>query len=197
MKSIKSITTTLITGLLTTGLFLSFTACNQQSPLTPEESYEQSATLFKKPLRTIDAVLAEDTTISSVNEQGSTDLFYNEYQDAYAGGKITLEQGSKFVVLYNSLTPPEALSGGSVILTMTCTTDQANQQQLFEFGPHGSTFEPAATVYFHYTGSNPKLYYIEEDGTYTEQQPDDVDTKNQWLIVTINHFSRYAVSWAE
>jgi hypothetical protein len=86
--------------------------------------------------------------------------------------------------------------GQNVTLTMAVVQDAANNELLFEFGPHGSTFEPAATVWFHYPGSNPKLYYVEDDGTYTEQKPDEVDLVNGWVKLTINHFSRYAVAWS-
>ena len=79
---------------------------------------------------------------------------------------------------------------------MTVVQDRANNELLFEFGPHGSTFEPAATVWFHYAGSNPKLYYVQEDGIRVEQQPDEVDLVNGWLMLKISHFSRYALAWS-
>ena len=42
----------------------------------------------------------------------------------------------------------------------------------------------------------PQLFYIQDDGAYTEQKPDEVDVVNGWLKLTIHHFSRYAVAWS-
>ena len=64
-------------------------------------------------------------------------------------------------------------------------------------GPLGCQFEPAATVWFHYTGSSvPNLYYIDENGNYVEQPPGEIDTQNQWIMLKIHHFSRYALAWS-
>ena len=86
--------------------------------------------------------------------------------------------------------------GQNVTITLAVVKDEVNNQLLFEFGPHGSLFEPAATIWFHYAGSNPQLFYIQDDGAYTEQKPDEVDVVNGWLKLTIHHFSRYAVAWS-
>ena len=125
-----------------------------------------------------------------------TSRYYKKW-DAYQGGKIILSQGSQFELLYGSLKPPAELHGQNVTLNMAVVQEQTKNELRFEFGPHGSQFDPPATIWFHYAGSNPKLYYIEDDGSYTEQQPDEVDTQNQWLMLKINHFSRYAVGWGD
>ena len=79
---------------------------------------------------------------------------------------------------------------------MSCVQN-SESELIYEFGPHGSTFDPPAAIYFHYKGCNPRLYYIAEDGSYVAQQPDDIDTMHQWLIIRVHHFSRYAVAWGE
>lgn len=195
MQRIKRTVVSLLTGVTFFASGLSFNACTQRSPL---ESSSDTAVLNKNPhQRIVDSALPESGLSTTVTvEKGSMVSRYYKGWDEYQGGKIILSQGSQFELLYGSLTPPADLYGNNVTLTMTCTEDNATGELLFEFGPHGSVFEPAATVYFHYTGSNPVLYYIEEDGTYTEQQPDDVDTQNQWLILKVHHFSRYAVAWS-
>ena len=121
---------------------------------------------------------------------------YNRKWDEYNGGKVILSQGSQFELLYGSLTPPAELQGQDVTINMSVIEDPANNEMRFEFGPHGSTLDPPATVWFHYAGSNPQLFYINDDGSYTEQKPDEVDTVNGWLMLKVNHFSRYAVAWA-
>ena len=122
---------------------------------------------------------------------------YSKKWDAYQGGKIILSQGSQFELLYGSLTPPPELYGQNVTITVNVVEDAVSGELLFEFGPSGSQFEPAATVWFHYTGSSmPNLYYIDENGNYVEQPPDEIDTQNQWIMLKIHHFSRYALAWS-
>ena len=195
MRKIKR---TLTTGLLLTALTLSFNACTEQSPFEPGERTNLPATLNKRPDRKADSLLLTeaDNTVGTTKEQGSMTSRYSKKWDAYQGGKIILSQGSQFEVLYGSLTPPAELYGRNVTLTMTVVQDEADNELRFEFGPHGSTFEPAATVWFHYPGSDPKLFYIEDDGTYTEQKADEVNLVNGWLKLKINHFSRYALAWS-
>ena len=197
MKTISRIKQTLTTGLLLTALTLSFNACTEESPFAPGDKKDLSAALNKRPDRKADSLLlTADNTVDTTTEQGSMTSRYSKKWDAYQGGKINLSQGSQFELLYGSLTPPAELYGENVTLTMTVVQDDADNELHIEFGPHGSTFEPAATVWFHYPGSNPKLYYVEDDGTYTEQKPDEVDLVNGWVKLTINHFSRYAVAWS-
>ena len=175
----------------------SFTACTE-SPFQPdkEEAVGSIESLAKGgPNRTKEST--SDSTISSDTESDSMTSRYYKKWDEYQGGKINLSQGSQFELLYGSLKPPAELYGQDVTLNMTVVQDQAKNELRFEFGPHGSQFDPPATVWFHYAGSNPKLYYIEDDGSYTEQQPDEVDTQNKWLMLKINHFSRYAVGWGD
>jgi len=188
MKTFRKITGTFFTGLLLTGLTLNFNACSEQSPL--------GSTSIKNPQTVLNKVSKNESEETlDTTEQGSMLSRYYKKWDEYQGGKIILSHGSQFELFYGSLTPPAELQGQSVTLTMTAVQTASNEL-LFEFGPHGSQFDPPATVWFHYTGSNPKLYYVQEDGSYIEQQPDEVDSKNQWLMLKINHFSRYALAWS-
>jgi len=192
MRKIKRIIASLTTAVLLAGLAINFNACTEQSPFEASSTKNQTATLSKKPGLSSE----DDTATGNTVEQGSMTFRYYKKWNEYQGGKINLSQGSQFELLYGALTPPAELSGQNVTLTMTVVQDRANNELLFEFGPHGSTFEPAATVWFHYTGSNPKLYYVQEDGIRVEQQPDEVDLVNGWLMLKINHFSRYALAWS-
>ena len=226
MNRLKGFITSSMAVLLAAGMTLNFGGCSKESPISPTVdsdqqadfqilakkggnggrpstlessstsiSLESSSTSTSLESSSTSISLADYNTGGSTIEQGSTICCYTKSTKAYSGGKINLSQGSKFVVGYNSLTPPSELMRQNVTLTMT-VIQVANNELVFEFGPSGSSFEPAATVRFHYSGSNPKLYYINEDGTYVEQQPDEVDTNNKWLMLKINHFSRYAVAWA-
>ena len=193
MKTFRKITGTLITGLSLAGLTLNFNACTEQSPF---EANVSEINVLSKRARTAEKGLTAASSESSTVENGSTTCRYQKKKNSYLGGKIVLSQGSQFEVLNYSLTPPADLVGQNVAITLAVVQDAANNELLFEFGPHGSTFEPAATVWFHYPGSNPKLYYVEDDGTYTEQKPDEVNLVNGWVKLTINHFSRYALAWS-
>ncbi len=179
---------------LMTGVGLLMNACSNDAPLQSANSQSDlSVTLGRKnQSKGEDTLIGNDATV----EQGSFTSRYNKKWDAYQGGKIVLSQGSQFELLYGALTPPEELYGQDVTIDMKVVQGSSNNELLFEFGPSGSQFDPPATVWFHYTGSDPQLFYIDNNGTYIEQEPDEIDTKNQWLMLKISHFSRYAVAWA-
>ena len=139
--------------------------------------------------------LEDNSIVGSTIIEGSKVVRYLKRRGIYKWGLINIASGSQFQWAEGSLTPPPELAGKDVTLTMKITTN-GNNESVFEFGPSGCKFEPAATIWFHYAGSNPTLYYINDDGTYVEQQPDEVDPERQWIMLKINHFSRYAVAWA-
>ncbi len=195
MKSIKKLYKLAARGALLTAFVLNFNACTEQSPLESNVS-EINVLSKRKRARTTETSFTDASSESSTVEKGSTTCRYQKRQKSYLGGKIVLSQGSQFEVFNNSLTPPADLMGQNVTLTMAVVQAAANNELLFEFGPHGSTFEPAATIWFHYEGSNPQLFYIQDDGAYTEQKPDEVDVVNGWLKLKVHHFSRYAVAWS-
>ena len=193
MKTIRTFIFPLIAAAFMAG---NFTACTQESPLAAGSS---AATLSKRRLiATADNLTGTtEDNLTGTTEKGSMSARYYKKWDAYQGGKIILSQGSQFELLYGSLTPPPELYGQNVTLTMTVVQDPVTGELLFEFGPSGCQFEPAATVWFHYTSSTvPNLYYIDENGNYVEQPADEVDTKNQWIMLKIHHFSRYALAWS-
>ena len=199
--------------LLAAGMTLNFGGCSKDSPVGPTVDTDQqselqilakkggrraqSSTTLESSSTNTDVAESSSTSLAagSTTEQGSMRSRYSKKWRAYTGGKIGLSQGSQFELLDGALTPPADLWGRTLTLTMN-VIKEANNKLLFEFGPSGCHFAPAATVRFRYDGSNPKLYYINDDGSYVEQQPDEVDIVNQWLVLKINHFSRYAVAWA-
>jgi len=177
MKTIKRIFNPALAILVATGLTFNFTACSKETPIGP--------------------------TVNAQQETGSVNALVKgrmKGRHAYAGGKIRLSQGFRFELPKDSLTPPPELQGEDVTITMTYTHDEPNNQFLFDFGPSGSQFDPPATAWFHYPDSYgsdvPKVYYVHPDGTYEELEPEEVDTSNQLIRLSIHHFSRYAVAWA-
>ena len=180
------------------GFAFVLSACSEQAPLQSSGADRDLTVSLGRGgrVRTSDSLISATAPTQSTVETGSMKSRYSRKWDEYNGGKIVLSQGSQFELLYGSLTPPAELQGQDVTINMSVIGDPANNELRFEFGPHGSTFDPPATVWFHYAGSNPQLFYINDDGSYTEQKPDEVDTVNGWLMLKIHHFSRYRVAWA-
>ena len=128
----------------------------------------------------------------------SLTLKYDRKENKYWGGNLNMAQGSMFRLKYGALTPPPGTpQGEQVTITMTIEKDDLNNELVFTFGPHGSTFNPGARVYLKWADLGidiPTLYYIDENGNYIEQLPENIDLQNQWLEITLYHFSRYALA---
>ena len=81
---------------------------------------------------------------------------------------------------------------------MNVDYDQVKNELIFEFGPHGCQFSPAARVKLDYNplGINiATLYYIDENGNYIEQTPDYININKKYMMINLDHFSRYAVAY--
>ena len=231
MNRLNRLIASSIAMLLAAGMTLNYSACSNESPMSPtvdsdqqadfqilakkggkgKGKVEQSSTTLESSSTNTDVVessstntdveessstsLEDNSIVGSTIIEGSKVVRYLKRRGIYKWGLINIASGSQFQWAEGSLTPPPELAGKDVTLTMKITTN-GNNESVFEFGPSGCKFEPAATIWFHYAGSNPTLYYINDDGTYVEQQPDEVDPERQWIMLKINHFSRYAVAWA-
>jgi hypothetical protein len=192
-------------------ILIGFMGCSQESPLssldTPSEHVPLS--LAKKPVNTARTLesstsLVEESSTSgkdSYPQSASTTLRYWRKQKAYAQGSMLLLNGSQFAIPYASLTPPAGTpEGAEVTITFTVKKDEINNELIYEFGPSGCAFSPSAEVWMKWSDllpeGNPKLFYIENDGSYVEQQPDQIDYLGQWMKININHFSRYAIAFS-
>ncbi len=188
MKAIKKLSKLAVTGILTTAFALNFNAC-EQSPVAPAENGAD----------------ASITTLAKKGHRGHKDKKYafsgsktlKFKKRAYKGGKIQLDQGSKLTIAKNSLTPPPGTPDGAKV-TITMNVELVNGELIFRFGPHGCQFDPPAELRIDYSDLGvklPALYYV-ENGEYVEQAPDHVDTKNRFMLLQFDHFSRYAVAWS-
>ncbi len=132
---------------------------------------------------------------------------YTEYtvglwggKDYYAGAKFSLNNGSSFQFSSNSLVPPPSVSWGEeVTLTWKAEFDSVKNEMVYTFGPGGSVFLRPAEVWLSWKDLNididkAKLYYLDYQGNYVEQLPEDIDFQARKLKITIHHFSRYAIS---
>ena len=122
---------------------------------------------------------------------------YSPKENLYHSGTVTvLPSRSVFDLEWGALTPPSGMWGKDVTITFTIDKDIVNNELIFTFGPHGLKFSPAARVILDYSDLGidiPKLYYIDDNGNYNLQQPDDIDVKGRKLTLYIDHFSRYAL----
>jgi hypothetical protein len=205
MKKIPKGSWSILTALIVTGLVLTFNACSQQSPFdATQRNDNDKVALGKVNLQTRtaydytgqDAVLYGD----SYPQSNSVVINYFGPRKGYQRGSMNLPNGSKFEISLGALTPPEGTADGDpVTITMTCEKDTVNNGLLFTYGPHGSRFSPPATLTLSWRDLDievPKLYYVDEEGNYIEQVPEDMDVVGKWLIISVHHFSRYAVAWA-
>ena len=127
---------------------------------------------------------------------------FNRGLNQYRGGSMEFADGhkSKFSLEDGALTPPANIPWGNPVwITMEVDYDSVRQELLFTFGPHGSQFAPGAQIKLDYSalGINlPNLYYIDDNGNYIPQRPDQIDTNKKWIKITVDHFSRYALARA-
>ncbi len=198
MKTIKQVVKLAATGVLMTAFVVNFNGCSEQSPVASVSDVPVS-TLHKKGGRGKDK--HNDDELNFPISLSKTYRF-NKKENYYRGGDIEFsnDNKSKFQLQDGALTPPPDIDWGKpVTITMEIDYDEASNQLIYTFGPHGCQFEPQAQVKLDYAalGVNvPVLYYIDENGDYIKQTPEYIDVNKKWLKIRVDHFSRYAVAWS-
>ena len=184
MKKIKSFVASLTTAVLLTGLAINFNACTEQSPLAfVEDDAQDSVSLAKK---------------SSYPQSASFTFLYQNNINGYESGNVNVPGGSRLHINEGSLTPPPGTPfEQSVTLTMLVEKDEVKNELIFTFGPSGCQFSPAPEATFDWTDlgfeSTPNLYYVDENGNYILQTPDNIDVQGNHITFFVDHFSRYAI----
>lgn len=192
-----------------------FGGCSKDSPWDPVEDSESIAdgSLSKrvKKDKTGDPSGSNDNTsanssysitgstiIGSYPQYGQCTLKYTNARDGWSLGLINIPNGSTFFVEACTMTPPPGIvPPDPVTIWMRVEKDEAQNSLIFTFGPSGCHFIPSAEVWLNWTDlgtSTAILYYIDENGNYIKQQPDDVDLQGKKMKIYIDHFSRYALS---
>ncbi|GAB4364817.1 MAG: hypothetical protein Kow0042_03650 [Calditrichia bacterium] len=137
-----------------------------------------------------------DPTGPSIQSASHTYTF-SPAQNGYRKGAFSLPNNSEFSVAKNLLVPPPGINWGEdVTITMTCEMRPLQNELIFSFSPSGCQFNPPARVTLHWADLNlltPTLFYIDENGNYIPQAPDEIDYNGQKMILYIDHFSRYAI----
>ena len=194
MKNLKKIISTLTSAAFSIGLILNFAACTNQSPLQPSDN--QTANSISK-LSEGNGNNAGQASVSTYPQSASKVYKFHKQKGHYNGGKFQVQNNSEFILNQGALTPPAGIAWGDpVTITMTVDRDSVRNELIFTFGPSGCQFNPSAILSLNWSDlgiQNPKLYYIDENGTYVEQAPDYIDTQAKWLKIRVDHFSRYAI----
>ena len=187
MKPVKRILSSLSVAALLAGLAINFNACSEQSPMSSQTENAVS-------------VLAKEKTKGKESEYNyplCTDVtFLATSKGSFQGGKLKIENGTTFSFKSGSLTPPSGWTDDRIILSMGVDKDITKNELLFTFGPSGSKFNPSAVIWFNYGDlgiSAPKLYYVDSNGNYIEQSPEKIDHKGNKMLISVDHFSRYAI----
>ncbi len=187
MKPVKKIVKTLTAAALLTGLTINFNACSEQSPLSSQTENFVS-------------VLAKGKTKgkeSQYNYPLYTDVtFLANSKGSFQGGQLKIENGTTFSFKSGSLTPPSGWTDDRITLSMEIDKDITKNELLFTFGPSGCKFNPSAVIWFNYADlgiSAPKLYYVDSNGIYIEQSPEQIDYRGNKMLISVDHFSRYAI----
>ena len=198
MKTMGKFLGTAVTGLLFAGLTLNFNACTEQSPLQSSisEADVSLTTLGKAGGNGNGEKQADNAYPQSTSRTYTFKSAWNKY----TGGNLWLPNGSSFHLTRGALIPPPGTpQGADVTITMQAEKGQADNELVFTFGPSGCQFNPPAEVWLDYSDlqlQKATLYLIEEDGTYTEQAPYNIDSQGQRMSLLIHHFSRYALAWS-
>jgi len=173
-------------------------SCENNSPFEANETNQAFERRIKGRTTTLDVsdtqVITEEDTLLMTDEGVAR---FHKKDGEYFGVQIGHYSGSALWIDNWSLTPPDGWEYGKNV-TITMTVEKKDNELIHTFGPHGSTFAPGATLYLSWEmlgTDTAKLFYIDDNGDYIEQQSEDVDYKNKWFKITIHHFSRYAVAY--
>jgi hypothetical protein len=171
-------------------VLLMATGCQNQEPLSSLstlDNSEGSVLSFQK------APASEP----SYPQTGSAECQWWGRKNIYRGAGFVIPNGSNFSLVSGALTPPPGTAAGSSItITMLVEKDETNNHLLITFGPHGCQFDPPVEVVLFWDDLGidlANLYYIDDNGNYIQQNPDYIDIQNKKMVLSIPHFSRYAI----
>ena len=220
METRKRITAIVITALLTVGMTLNFSGCSKESTMGPTIEEEQSSSVLslakgkgsgkgqinnnENGNNSGNQSINNESNSSSENwtKEASKKFKYVKGLGYYKGGNIKINgTQTQFNFEDNSLTPPEDTKfGKSVTITMKMEYNSTDNELIFTFGPHGCKFSPNAKLRLDYKALGvdvADLYYIEDDGSRTLQAPEQVSANKRFVMIKIDHFSRYALAHSE
>lgn len=198
----------LITILTAITVLVFFFGCEKNGPVSPDQNNDSgtSWTSFDKGHGGggNGGVTGTDGNTGNGGSGGYPQFASGIYQyninSGYQGGTFNVSNSSQFSISNNALTPPPEIPvGDDVTITMLVEKSKykGKDQLVFTFGPSGCQFNPPAEVIFSYADLGidvSYLFYIDANGNYVEQSPNDIDIINKKMKLYISHFSRYAVA---
>lgn len=157
-------------------------SCSEQTPLQPENT-------------AFDFSLAKKG--DGWQRSGLRSFDYTSKSQGYEGGAFFVADAATFHVEAGAIVPPKNIDNAETIAISMLVKKQPDRKRThFVFGPHGCRFDPPAevTLAWPYRESvNLKLYYIDDNGNYLEQAPEDIDINDDHITLKIHHFSEYVV----
>jgi hypothetical protein len=146
-------------------------------------------------------VQSSSVGVTNYPQSGHAVVYFKNAKDEYTGSTVTLENGSSFDFSNGALIPPAYITwGDQVTITMHAEKDPDSGDLIFSFGPSGCQFLEPATLILDYADlgtDKATLYYLDHDGNRIEHLPDNIDFYNRQMCIYIEHFSRYAVAYAD
>ncbi len=187
-------------------LVLIFAGCSEDSvsPLNDDESQVELIRRLKTPAAEEDlttALIPGDGELvdSRYPQAGLCTVYFINQSKLYGGSGINIPNGASLMIPYASLTPPTELWGQNVAITMLVEKDESTNELIYTFGPHGCVFSTPTQLWLSWKDlecENATLFYLDDEGNRVEQLPDNVDVFNKKMLITIDHFSRYAVAYS-
>lgn len=188
----------LICLLLSPFIFI-FSACETDMPTATNEIDTQETMLLNDVPQSDFRFNRTSTNYTNpFTPSTSVTIRYISQYNSYSGGMMMHPNGALLLIAPGALTPPQELMGQDVTITMTIVKDSINNELTYTFSPHGCTFSMPTTLWISWSdlGSNiPDLFYIDDQGNYILQPNNGINLFNKTYILSINHFSRYAVAY--
>jgi len=200
MKQLKRFFRTVFTLIFSFSLIFALTGCNENASVNGPEAVN----VAQQPVDGVTGVSLNKGRGGGGSSQlqyplvGSK-IFSLKRNGTYGSGSITLDNGISFSLGTDALTPPSDIPfGDDVNITVTCERPNTGRNELtIEFGPHGCQFSPRAMVVLDWADLGidvANLYYINDNGDYVLQNPDQIDIQNKRMYLYLDHFSRYALA---
>ena len=195
----------LILGLLIFMVAAGLNSCSTEAPFSPENNQPENAADISSVTNDFKYITWNSSTadgLRSLNKTISTTQFIQKRR----GGKLSIESSRNSDKINTNVMADFTVLPLSIDNSKEISMSLDNEVIEFEFGPSGTTFEPAAKLSFSFSGLdlsniNPakvNFYYLKPDGG-TEVvlnegiYVDIVSGTIQVLNAQINHFSRYAL----
>ena len=176
-------TLSLVSVLVVFAAIFAFSGCSNNAPLAPDT---EQINPLDRLIGGYSAGELETVQLAEVDKYISSDR----------GGEIVIESGE----LEHKFEVPAGAIPKDTLISVVATKEEVNAKSavVFEFGPAGLEFDPAAELEFDIADLNPdldkaSLYYYNPDRRRWELQ-EIKSVEDGKVEFKIHHFSKYAIS---